>query len=141
MSLRFYSESVIPLSCLLVYIMSSESRRSLGLRELIETVASEILDMAEEKQGREGEDYFEVERLEVEVQTQVTKSADGKINIQVVQAGAEVDTTRVHTVRITLVPSMEYETKGRELTKGLTAFEQQPKGRRPIPLIKKGEKG
>lgn len=97
--------------------------------------------MAEEKQGREGEDYFEVERLEVEVQTQVTKSADGKINIQVVQAGAEVDTTRVHTVRITLVPSMEYETKGRELTKGLTAFEQQPKGRRPIPLIKKGEKG
>jgi hypothetical protein len=80
--------------------------RSIGLSELINQVKKELLEKSD---SLDQIPLLSVEDVELEISVTVSKEGEGGINIQVVELGAGITHTQVHTVRVRLSPLLSKE--------------------------------
>jgi|GEM_PF-2713851 hypothetical protein len=91
--------------------MLNDQRPDLGLNEFIDQVKSELF-----KAQKESDALFILSEVELEIEFEVAKHANGGVKFVVLQAGVDKTLTSVQTLRVKLEPLLTPEQIRNQLT-------------------------
>ena len=86
---------------------------TIGLQDVIEQVKSELLARNPAAAARDAYPLFHIDRIELEIETRISRSADGSVKLTVLDfelnAGGSTARERGHVVRLSLTPLLSRE--------------------------------